>query len=150
MKNLREKFTYLIFLILIQSCENNDCSSVVCAPNSTFRFELVNTNRENLLSNGTLQISDIRIINLDSQSTVEFALINQNNNDIIEINSVNIPTGTVNYIIQASEIDIFELLITTERTSGECCDVTNFSELRILNSEYLFDGTRGVYTFLFE
>jgi len=143
--------TLLLMLgFFFTSCDNKNCSSVVCAPNSAFRFELVDTNEENLLSNGVLQISDIRIINLDSQRTIEFALINENNNDIIEINSIVIPTGAVNYVIQASEKDVFELLITTERTDGECCDVIKFSELKILNSEYLFDENRGIYTFLVE
>jgi hypothetical protein len=140
----------LIFFSLLQSCEKDDCSNVLCAPNSTFKFELVNTNGENLLSNGTIQMSDIRVINTDNQSSVEFTLINENSNDLIEINSIDIPIGTINYIIQASEIDIFGLFLINERNIGECCDVTNFSELRILDSEFLFDETIGVYTFLIE
>ncbi len=150
MKKLKVRFACLIFLILTQSCKEDECSNVLCIGNSTFRFELVNTNGENLLSNGTIQISDIMVINLDTQSTVEFAMINENSNDLIEINSIDLSLGTINYIIQVSEIDIFGLLITTERLIGECCDVTSFDDLKILNAEFLFDETIGVYTFLIE
>ena len=130
------------------SCDNVDCSAVSCVSNSTFRFELVNNNQENILSNGSLQIDDIKITDLDSQNTVEFDIINQDNNDIIVINSFNLPTS--NYNIQASGTDVFDLLIIVERNVGDCCDVIRFSELEILNSEFSFDENRFIYTFLFE
>ena len=57
----------LVLGLFFVSCDNVDCSAVSCVPNSTFSFELVNNNQENILSNGSLQINDIKITDLDSQ-----------------------------------------------------------------------------------
>ncbi|MHA7059119.1 hypothetical protein ACWGOQ_0017970 [Aquimarina sp. M1] len=57
-------FIFIVLLgILFSSCDDSDCVNIVCAPDATFRFELLNTNEENLISNGTLQLSDIEISN---------------------------------------------------------------------------------------
>lgn len=130
------------------SCDKNDCSLVVCAPNSTFIFELVNTNDENLLFNEILQLEDIKILNSDSQNILEFALVDTNDTKVIELNAVTIGTGFSNLVVQVLEKDIFELSIAAERTEGECCDVTNFNSLEIVNSEFSYDETNAIYTFI--
>ena len=148
MKNLKVKFAFFIFIILIQSCNKyDDCATILCVSNSTFIFELVNANGENLLSNGTIQTSDIKVIDVDTQNTVEFYITNDSN---IIIDAYDLQIGTNNHIVQVSEIDRFELLSTTERNISKCCDVTDFIDLNILNSEYIFNEETQVYTFLIE
>lgn len=148
MKSLKVKFAFLIFIILIQSCNKyDDCATILCVGSSPFIFELVNTNGENLLSNGTIQASDIKVIDVDTQNTVEFHITNESN---IDIYAIDLQIGTKNHIVQVSEIDIFGLLTTTERNISKCCDVTDFIDLNILNSEYTFNEETLVYTFLIE
>ncbi|SEK56484.1 hypothetical protein SAMN04487910_0832 [Aquimarina amphilecti] len=147
---MKLRFFYLLLIIvcLFSSCNSNDCELVVCAPNASFRFEVVNSDGQNLLSNGMLQIADIMITDLDNQSIIDLILINENST--LEINSMSLPLGITSYSVQVSNTEFFTLELKTVRTNGECCDVINFSNLEIRNSEFVFDENTGVYTFLLE
>ncbi|WP_405206821.1 hypothetical protein [Aquimarina sp. LLG6339-5] len=137
----------LMMVLLFGSCNSSDCELVVCAPDALFRFEIVNSDGENVISNGTLQVNNIMILDINNQNTIDFAAINENNATILVINSTSISTGTTAYSIEISNSELFALELTTERINGECCDVINFSNLEIQNSEFVFDQDTGVYTF---
>ncbi|WP_299179575.1 hypothetical protein [uncultured Aquimarina sp.] len=141
-------FSFLLLIgLLFNSCNNNDCELVVCAPNASFRFQIVNSEGENVISSSTLLISDIMILDVNNQNTVDFTVINENNTTIVVINSTSISTGKTAYSIEVSNSELFALELTTERIDGECCDVINFIDLEIQNSEYVFDQNTDVYTF---
>lgn len=150
---MKKKSTILILIILIVtlSCENkNDCEDIDCfTPPSPFGFELVDKlTRENLFTNGTFNAMDIKVINLDNQENVEFTFIDEDDYNIIQINTIGWQTETVNYSISISDESIFELFVDAERLMGECCRYTEYSEIQIINSEFESTQNSGFYKIL--
>ena len=141
----------LIILIITQSCKKkDDCEDLECfTPPSPFGFELVDKlTGENLFTNGTFKSIDIKVINLDDQSNVEFTFIDENDYNIIQINTIGWKTETVNYSINISNESIFELFVNAERLNGECCNYTEYKEIRIKNSEFELNQNSGIYRIL--
>ncbi len=101
------KFLALFFLIFTQSCD--ECEDTSCfSPPSSFEFELVDKlTGENLFTNGTFDANDIKIINLDNQSNVEFIFIDENDYNIIGVNTIGWNTDIVNYSTQISTTSVF-------------------------------------------
>ncbi len=143
----------IIILILTQSCKKeNECEGLDCfTPPSPFGFELVDKlTGENLFTNGTFNPNDIKVINLDDQSNLEFTFIDENDYNIIQINTIGWKTETVNYSINISNESVFELFVNAERLNGECCDYTEYKEIRIENSEFELNQNSGIYKILVE
>ena len=143
------KIWMLILLILTQSC-NQECEDILCfTPPSPFLFELVDeSSRENLFTNQTFDPKDILIINLDDQSHIDFSFIDEDEYNIVQINTIGWETETVNYAIQISSESIFELYVNAQRLSGTCCNYTEYKEIGIQNAAYELDKMTGVYKIL--
>jgi hypothetical protein len=141
----------IIILLLTQSCKKeNACEGLLCfTPPGPFRFELVDKlTGENLFTNGTYTPNEIKVINLYDQSNVSFTFIDENDYNIIMINSIGWKTETINYSINISNESLFELFVDAERLNGECCDYTEYKEIRIENSEFELNQTNGLYKIL--
>ena len=147
-KNMKRgiKVLALIILIFTQSCKD-DCADILCfTPPSPFTFELVDKlSGENLFTNGTFNPNDIKVIDLEDQSNVEFTFIDENDYNIIRINTIGWQTEIVNYSLQISSESIFELFVNAERLNGNCCDYTNYKEIRIENADFELDQQSGIY-----
>lgn len=147
---MQKPFTYLALLIIfsIQSCDSNDCETVVCAPNSIFQFQLIDKNSgENLLTNGAYQISNLNILNTETENEVGFDFTPEN--AIVSVQTPN-NTETVNYTIQISSENLFQVAIEKERISGECCSGINFTSVEISNVDFQLNSQLGTYTILLE
>ena len=141
----------IIILILTQSCKKkNECEDIACfTPPSPFRFELVDKlTGENLFTNGTFNSDDIKVIKLDDKSNVEFTFIDENDYNIIQINTIGWKTEIVNYSIQISTENIFNLYVSAERLNENCCSFTRYKEIKIENSEFELNQTNGIYKIL--
>jgi hypothetical protein len=141
----------IIILIFTQSCKKkDDCEDISCfTPPNPFRFELVDKlTRENLFTNGTFNSSDIKVINLADQSAVEFRFIDENDYNIIQINTIGWKTEIVNYSIQISTVNIFNLYVNAERLDEDCCSFTRYKEIKIENSDFEINQTNGIYKIL--
>ncbi len=151
MAKVLKVFTLLI-LIITQSCKNDECEDILCfTPPSSFEFELVDKSTgENLFTNGTFDPINISVINLDDQSNVEFTFIDENDYNIIRINTIGWKTETVNYSVQISTESIFELFVNAERLIGDCCAYTEYKEIRIENAEFQLNQDDGIYKILVE
>jgi hypothetical protein len=150
MKNFR---TFLIIaLIIMQSCKNDDCENKDCfTPPSSFDFELVDKlTGENLFTNGVFNSSDIKVVDIDNNEDVNFTFIDENDINILSINSIGWKTEKVNYQIKIENNLIFELSVNAQRLNGDCCDYTEFTEIKISNLEYERDHTSGVYKLFVE
>lgn len=146
------KVLTLIILIFTQSCKEDECEDLLCfTPPSPFDFELVNKlSGENLFTNGTFDQNDIRVINLDSHSSVEFTFIDENDYDVIRINTIGWETEIINYSLKISSIIIFDLYVNAERLNGDCCDYTEYKEIRIENADFELNQDSGIYKILVE
>jgi len=144
------KILLLSLVILTQGCEKG-CEQECFTPPSPFEFELVDKlTGENLFTNGTFSSSDIKVINLDDQSNVAFTFIDENNYNVIRINTIGWETEIVNYSIMISLENIFDLFVNAERLNGECCSSTDYKEIRIENSEFELNQNSGIYKILVE
>jgi len=150
MKNLTT-ITAIIILFLTLSCKKeNECEDIACfTPPSPFAFELVDKlTGENLFTNGTFNSNDIKVINIDDQRNVQFTFIDENDYNIIQINTIGWKTEIVNYSIQISTENIFNLYVSAERLNENCCSFTRYKEIKIENSEFELNQTNGLYKIL--
>ncbi len=150
MKNLKSIIACLFIVFLIQSCKDDECDNVICASNSSFIFELVNTDGDNLLSNGTIELTDVKVVHVETQDLIGLNAYVHDSRDIIEIYSLSLPEGSFNYKVQISENDAFDVLISTERDITDCCDVTFFNEITVSNADFIIDDNYGIYTIVIE
>lgn len=144
-------FTFLLLIFcFFNSCDTSDCEAVVCIPYGTFNFELLDAENNNVLDSGAITISDISIINLDDQSSIDFIQDNVDNSSIITVSSQSISSGRKTLSVDVSNDQLFQLSLETAVTNGECCSVTQFVNLEIQGDDFVFDDTRGVYTFVWQ
>jgi len=143
------KLLLLPLILISQGCEK-ECGECFTPP-SPFEFEFVDIlTGENLFTNGTFNSSNIKVINLDDQSKVAFTFIDENDHNIIAINTIGWKTETVNYSILIASENIFNLFVNAERLNGKCCDYTEYKEIRIKNSKFELNQDSGVYKILVE
>jgi len=143
------KLLFLTFIVISQGCEK-ECGECFTPP-EPFEFEFVDIlTGENLFTNGTFSSSDIKVINLDDQSNIAFTFIDENDYNIIAINTIGWKTETANYSILIASENIFNLFVDAERLNDECCDYTEYKEIRILNSKFELNKDSGVYKILIE
>ncbi len=141
----------IVILLLTQSCNKNE-QRLCFTPPSPFEFELVDKSTgENLFTNGTFSSDDIKVINLADQSYVSFKFIDEDDYNILVISTIGWQTEIVNYSVQISSENIFDLYVNAERLGGEDkedCDYTECKEVRIENSEYELNQSTDIYKIL--
>ena len=140
----------ILFTIIFQSCNNNDCGECFTPPQS-FSFEIVDkTSGENLFTNGTYE-SKIEITdNLNNKEPIEFSFISGNDINLIQIGSIGWETEIVNLKIDISDNHTFNLYIDAERKTGDCCSYTEYNEITIADSEFELDTQTGIYKIFVE
>ncbi|MDF4201367.1 hypothetical protein PXD56_00270 [Maribacter sp. SA7] len=136
------------FVMILQSCD--DCGDKDCfTPPNGFSFELVDkTTMENLFTNETFNSNEISVINLTDNSNLEFDFIDENNLNLIQLNSIGWETEKVDVLINVSGIDILNLIVDAERTSEDCCEFTRYNDISIENAEFELNEENGLYTIL--
>ncbi|WP_297098894.1 hypothetical protein [uncultured Draconibacterium sp.] len=154
---MRIPLIYLVFIFAITawSCENNDnnnCDGIDCfTPPSPFYFELVDkTSGENLFTTGVLNADDIKVINLDDQSNVDFDFIDENDANIIRIHTIGWETQIANYSIESSTEHLFTLYVDAEVINENCCAYTRYNEIGIDGLDFEQNEHSGVYQILVE
>lgn len=149
---MNNKILFLLgIMIFILGCKN-DCDDVACfTPPTPFLFEIIdNTTGENLFTNGTYQVNEIEVVDLIDDSNVGFDFIDEDNIDLIRINSVGWQTETVNILVRIADENIFNLVVDAELVSENCCSYTNYNEIEIENAEFQLDSETGIYKILVE
>lgn len=113
------KLTLILVLVIIQSCNNDDCGECFTPPQG-FSFEIVDkTSGENLFTNGTFNSNEITITdNLNNNESVEFSLLIENDINLIQIGSIGWKTEIVNLKINISDNHIFNFYVDAEKKNG--------------------------------
>lgn len=145
------KFLLILLGIGFQSC-TNDCDKLCFTPPQSFLFELIDkSSGENLFTNGTFNPQEILIINdLNTDSTVEFTFISENELNLIQIGVIGWKSEIVDLMIEVSGIYAYNFYVDAERKSEDCCSFTEFKEISIKNSYFVLDTETGVYKILVE
>ncbi len=144
-------FLILFFLsaFIFQSCES-DCGACFTPP-SPFHFVFIDkTSGENVFTNGIYKPADIKIFNEFDSSNVEFNFIDENNSNIVEINTIGWKTERVNISVLLANKHIFNLYVDAERLFDNCCSYTLYNEIRIDSAEYEFNQDTAFYRVLIE
>ncbi len=140
----------LLFIIIFNySCEQ-PCGECFTPP-ELFIFEIADkTSGENLFTKGIYKASEIEVIDLSDSSRVDYSFIDEDDINLIQIHTIGWKTETVNYSINISNKNIFNLYVDAERISEDCCSYTEFHEIKIENTEYEFNQETGIYKILIE
>jgi len=142
-------FIIVILTITFQGCEN--CNDNCVSPPKAFRFDLVDKNTfENLFSNGTFNPNDISVINDLNNSKVDYSFVHENNINRIIISSIGWRTEKINITLKISNDEILRLYVDAIRETKDCCDFTQYKEIRIDNAEYEYNNHNGVHTILID
>ena len=136
------------FVLIFNSCDDCEDKDWFTPPNG-FTLELVDkTTMENLFTNETFNSNEISVTNLADNSNLEFDFIDENNVNLIQLNSIGWESEKVDVLINVSGIDILNLIVDAERTSEDCCEFTRYNDLRIENAEFELNEENGSYTIL--
>lgn len=142
------KILVLLSVLFIQACTNHDCGECFTPPDF-FVFQIVDkTTGENLFSNGTYDPADFKIVNLADDSNVEYTFIDENNLNIIQVNTIGWQTEKINYSFEAGTENLFNLYVDASRVSEDCCSFTRINEFRIDNAEFEHISGTGTYKIL--
>ena len=117
LKNLKKLFI-LSCLILVFSCRNEECFT----PPENIVFEFVNSSGENLIQNGTLDQSKIRIQqdNRDGNTVVIKSTIREDHK--ISIQDLGFYEGTKSYEVYLiiDPVKKFNFTVTSSKIMGKC------------------------------
>ncbi|KGL63155.1 hypothetical protein [Polaribacter sp. Hel1_85] len=148
-----KKLVFILFFtcILLQKCTKEDCNSLCFTPPNQFNFEFVDAKTgENIFTSNSFDKNELNVINLENNSIVEFTFIDENDYNILSINSIGWKTESVNYSIQIANKEILNLYVEAKRLSENCCSFTRFETIKINNTNYTLDNQSGIYTILLE
>ncbi|MCZ4696032.1 hypothetical protein DWB61_15040 [Ancylomarina euxinus] len=147
MKKLLIPFFMLTLFSLSSCCYEEECGACFTPPNY-FVFELVDSDTgENLFTNRTFDSDDIEVLDASDHS-IEFAFIEENDINLIEINTIGWQTEIVNYRINIGSENIFDLYVDAKRLSEDCCSFTRYNEIEIGNTDFSLSAETGIYTIL--
>ena len=144
-------FLLLVLSLGLQGC-TSDCENSCFTPPQSFQFELVDrSSDENLFTNDTFDPQEISITDeLNSNSSVEFTFISENELNLIQISSIGWKSEMVDLRIEVSSEYIFNFYVDAERKSGDCCEFTEYNDITIKNSDFDLDTETGIYKILVE
>ncbi len=148
---MKRTILILLLITIIQSCGKNSCNDsidgvILCEfQDFSFSFYLINkSSNENLLTNGSIKKQDIEIVNLENNEPVFF---------FIEANKITLTEGiittgkqTLNYSINISGKNIFNLNSNIETEKGECCNEVRVKNIQILNTDFEKNDNTDYYT----
>ncbi len=78
-------------------------------------------------------------------SNVGFDFIDEDNIDLIRINSIGWETEKVNVLVRIADKNIFNLVVDAVLVNENCCSHTNYNEIEIENAEFQLDSETGIY-----
>jgi len=110
-------------------------------------FEIIDSNGNAFTSN-TLSIENLKIIDTDDQSEIDFHFITTGNLNLISVGDIGWGTQQKNYQFKADETVIFNIYIDSERVSENCCSFTRYNEISITGTTYTVNEETGVYEIL--
>lgn len=148
-----KKLSALILLCILQSCNlEQDCGQDCFTPPQSFTFQIVdNESGENLFTNGTYEIEELKIVNvLDRDKTFEFNFITENNVGLIQLNNIGWKTEVVSLSFEVSNTSIFKFKVDAERKTANCCSFTTYKEISVKDANFELDKQTGIYRILVE
>lgn len=134
----------LAFLLFLAAC-SDDCGECFTPP-SPFVFEIVDAETgENLFGNGTYAPEQIKIISEGNAGNAGYSFLSENDINLLQINGIGWKTETVSLWITASTDTLFSLKVSARRETVECCSFTQFTDVQIGWSDFVYNPGTGIY-----
>ena len=135
--------TALVALFITQSCME-ECGECFTPP-EPFVFEIVDKETgENLFTNGTFSSDDIQLKDVSNQSKI-FTFIDEDEINLIQINSIGWETNQFHYALSVNDQLIFNLQVDAERKNEDCCSFTEYHSIEITGASFDYDDQTGIY-----
>ena len=143
--------TFLFSLILLQRCTSNECDKVCFTPPNSFQFAFVDASSgENLFTKGTFDKNDIKVKNIADNSNIAFTFIDENDYNILRIESIGWQTETIEYSIKIANKERLILYVDAKRINEDCCSFTRYDEIKIEEASFTSDTQKEIYTIFIE
>lgn len=131
---------------LLASCTNESKCPACMTPPAPFYFELVDKDsNQNLFTAGLAEANDLTLIDTETEKELEFSFIDENNVNIIRINSIGWTTEVVKAELSLNNEKIFTLNVDASAKSDDCCTWTEYNSVEIDHQDFSLDKTTGVY-----
>ncbi|MFD1315007.1 hypothetical protein [Namhaeicola litoreus] len=137
----------LLMPFLILKCSTNDCEEMICfTPPQAFQFEIIDVNSsQNLYTLGLLFKKDLKIYETKTGISREFSFINENDLNIITVNSIGWKNEKVELTIELKKNLNFTLYVDAQRKNENCCSFKTMNEIIIQPFEYKPDQSKELY-----
>jgi hypothetical protein len=147
---MKRVFLFFVFLLII-ACDNDDCKDLVCfTPPNTFNFEILDAQGgENLYSNGSLNVNDLKVFNAVTKAPMDYQFIDENNLNLITLNSVGWQTEKITVTFELKEGMFFNFYVDAERKYENCCSFTVFNETKVENAPFEYEASQNLYSIFF-
>jgi len=135
--------------LMVPGCKDDDCGACFTPP-MPFAFEIVDKQTgENLFTNGKYNSNQIKMLDSEDRQ-IAYTFINENNVNLIQVNSIGWKTEIINYTLSIGTEDLFTLHVNAERLSENCCSYTRYNEVLIEYSDYEYIANTGIYKIFVE
>ena len=145
-------FSLLIAFSLLLSCNVNTCDYYCNSGPLSLYFVLLNKESgENLFTNGTYQLENLEVLDLDnSNAAIPFNFNIEEDLNQLAIGSFGYEINEANYAITINSETIFSISLNTEETRDACCSAISLKDFKLNGAEYNLNETTGVYEVLID
>lgn len=152
---MKMKAFVLLFsaFFVLNSCKSDDNDIPYCESGPlSLSFQLLDKiTGENLFTNGTFNVANIEVLNLDdNNSRVQFTFNSEDDRNVISLGPFGWGTNIANYFLKVGERNIFILHLNAERKAEDGCSFVQVNKLEIKNAEYSQNMQTGIYEVLVE
>lgn len=146
------KMISLLFILsFLITCDGDDCKDYDCfTPPNYFNFEILDkASGENLYTNGSLRVDQLKVFNAVTKASMDYLFITENNLNIIVLNSVGWQTEKTTVTFELKEGVSFNFYVDAERKYEDCCSFTVFNETKVENASHEFEASKNLYSIFF-
>lgn len=150
---MKTKILILLFtLSLLFSCNVNTCDYYCDSGPLSLNFALLDKESgENLFTNGTYQIDEVVVLDLDNENAfISYLFITEDDLNQLVLGPFGFDIQEVNYAITINSETVFSISLKTDEISDTCCSTIILEEFDLRGAEYNQNETTGVYEVLIE
>lgn len=142
----------IIAAFVLNSCSVDNCDVDCNSGPLSLSFELLDkATGENLFTNNTFDVADIKVLDLDdNNSNVQFTFNSENEINIISLGPFGWGTNIANYLLKVGERNIFTLHVDAEEIKDICCSYVVLNKLTIEGAGFSQNTQNGIYEVLVE
>ncbi len=128
------------------SCNSETQCPACMTPPAPFYFEIVDKEtNQNIFTLELAKPQDLKLINTIDNKELGFAFLDENDINIIMINSIGWQTEVVNAELWLKNEKILTLKVDATAKSDECCSWTEYNSVEIEHQDFSLERETGAY-----